>query len=148
MLESAPAKAARLALDVKFARRRTAGAAYPEASFDVASSRSASGTWTTRCAAARDGPGGEARRERDRAGIRPAAAARSARCSAPIAGSDAGGGRPARRATARVPVPAADGGCFPAGEKFLELMRESSAFAHIEAHPLTFGTAYVYRGVK
>jgi demethylmenaquinone methyltransferase/2-methoxy-6-polyprenyl-1,4-benzoquinol methylase len=37
---------------------------------------------------------------------------------------------------------------FPAGEKFLELMRESSAFAHAEAQPLTFGTAYVYRGVK
>jgi len=27
-------------------------------------------------------------------------------------------------------------------------MRESGAFSRVEAHPLTFGTAYVYRGVK
>jgi len=37
---------------------------------------------------------------------------------------------------------------FPAGERFLALMRESGAFSRTEAHPLTFGTAYVYRGVK
>ena len=37
---------------------------------------------------------------------------------------------------------------FPAGEKFLGVMRESDAFSATEAHPLTFGTAYVYRGVK
>jgi demethylmenaquinone methyltransferase/2-methoxy-6-polyprenyl-1,4-benzoquinol methylase len=37
---------------------------------------------------------------------------------------------------------------FPAGEKFLGLMREAGVFSATEAHPLTFGTAYVYRGVK
>jgi demethylmenaquinone methyltransferase/2-methoxy-6-polyprenyl-1,4-benzoquinol methylase len=37
---------------------------------------------------------------------------------------------------------------FPAGERFLGLMREAGAFSRVEAHPLTFGTAYVYRGVK
>jgi len=37
---------------------------------------------------------------------------------------------------------------FPAGEKFLTLMRDAGTFSHAEAHPLTFGTAYVYRGLK
>ncbi len=37
---------------------------------------------------------------------------------------------------------------FPAGLKFLELMRRAAVFREIEAHPLTFGTAFVYRGVK
>ena len=37
---------------------------------------------------------------------------------------------------------------FPSGEEFLALMRESGAFSRSEAHPLLFGTAYVYRGVK
>ena len=37
---------------------------------------------------------------------------------------------------------------FPAGAKFLDLMRQSRAFSAVEAHPLTFGTAFVYRGVK
>jgi demethylmenaquinone methyltransferase/2-methoxy-6-polyprenyl-1,4-benzoquinol methylase len=35
---------------------------------------------------------------------------------------------------------------FPAGEKFLELMDRSGAFASRAAHALTFGTAYVYVG--
>jgi demethylmenaquinone methyltransferase/2-methoxy-6-polyprenyl-1,4-benzoquinol methylase len=35
---------------------------------------------------------------------------------------------------------------FPAGEKFLQLMKETAAFASVEAHALTFGTAYVYIG--
>jgi demethylmenaquinone methyltransferase/2-methoxy-6-polyprenyl-1,4-benzoquinol methylase len=36
---------------------------------------------------------------------------------------------------------------FPAGERFLELMREAGCFSRVEAHPLTFGTAFVYLGV-
>lgn len=36
---------------------------------------------------------------------------------------------------------------FPAGAKFLDLMKQADAFASFEAHPLTFGTAFVYRGV-
>ena len=35
---------------------------------------------------------------------------------------------------------------FPAGEQFIELMSRSNAYARTEAHPLTFGTAYVYVG--
>ena len=37
---------------------------------------------------------------------------------------------------------------FPAGEKFLALMREAGGFTSVSAHPLTFGTAFVYLGVK
>lgn len=37
---------------------------------------------------------------------------------------------------------------FPAGERFLALMREAGCFSSTEAHPLTFGTAFVYVGVK
>jgi demethylmenaquinone methyltransferase/2-methoxy-6-polyprenyl-1,4-benzoquinol methylase len=36
---------------------------------------------------------------------------------------------------------------FPAGERFLELMREAGCFSRVEAHPLTFGTAFVYLGI-
>ncbi|AKQ66474.1 2-heptaprenyl-1,4-naphthoquinone methyltransferase MenG [Myxococcus hansupus] len=35
---------------------------------------------------------------------------------------------------------------FPAGDKFLELMDQSGAYAERAAHPLTFGTAYIYVG--
>jgi demethylmenaquinone methyltransferase/2-methoxy-6-polyprenyl-1,4-benzoquinol methylase len=37
---------------------------------------------------------------------------------------------------------------FPAGARFLDLMRQAGVFVAFEAHPLTFGTAFVYRGVK
>lgn len=37
---------------------------------------------------------------------------------------------------------------FPAGDRFVALMRESGAFRDSEAHPLWSGTAYVYRGLK
>lgn len=35
---------------------------------------------------------------------------------------------------------------FPAGHRFLALMREAGTFSAQLAHPLTFGTAYVYVG--
>jgi demethylmenaquinone methyltransferase / 2-methoxy-6-polyprenyl-1,4-benzoquinol methylase len=35
---------------------------------------------------------------------------------------------------------------FPAGERFLALMREADTFASQTSHPLTFGTAFVYLG--
>lgn len=37
---------------------------------------------------------------------------------------------------------------FPSGEDFVQLMRESADFASIESIPLTFGIAYLYKGVK
>ena len=38
-------------------------------------------------------------------------------------------------------------GRFPCGEEFAQLMRESAAFSRVEWQPLTFGIAYLYRGV-
>ena len=37
---------------------------------------------------------------------------------------------------------------FPCGDEFVSLMRESSDFESIDYEPLTFGVAYLYRGVK
>jgi demethylmenaquinone methyltransferase/2-methoxy-6-polyprenyl-1,4-benzoquinol methylase len=37
---------------------------------------------------------------------------------------------------------------FPCGEEFARLMRESGPFASVEWKPLTFGIAYLYKGVK
>lgn len=39
-------------------------------------------------------------------------------------------------------------GRFPCGEEFVQLMHESAAFTSIDYVPLTFGIAYLYKGVK
>ncbi len=39
-------------------------------------------------------------------------------------------------------------GRFPCGDDFVRLMHESADFASIEYEPLTFGIAYLYKGVK
>ncbi|HYI13710.1 MAG TPA: bifunctional demethylmenaquinone methyltransferase/2-methoxy-6-polyprenyl-1,4-benzoquinol methylase UbiE [Thermoanaerobaculia bacterium] len=39
-------------------------------------------------------------------------------------------------------------GRFPCGDDFVALMREAVRFTSIEVKPLTFGIAYLYRGVK
>jgi demethylmenaquinone methyltransferase/2-methoxy-6-polyprenyl-1,4-benzoquinol methylase len=39
-------------------------------------------------------------------------------------------------------------GRFPAGEEFASVMRESAAFRTVDFVSLTFGIAYLYRGVK
>ncbi|HEX8619186.1 MAG TPA: bifunctional demethylmenaquinone methyltransferase/2-methoxy-6-polyprenyl-1,4-benzoquinol methylase UbiE [Thermoanaerobaculia bacterium] len=39
-------------------------------------------------------------------------------------------------------------GRFPSGEEFVQLMRESAQFSSIDCTPLTFGIAWLYRGVK
>jgi demethylmenaquinone methyltransferase/2-methoxy-6-polyprenyl-1,4-benzoquinol methylase len=39
-------------------------------------------------------------------------------------------------------------GRFPCAEDFVALMREAGEFSSIELTPLTFGIAYLYRGVK
>jgi demethylmenaquinone methyltransferase/2-methoxy-6-polyprenyl-1,4-benzoquinol methylase len=36
---------------------------------------------------------------------------------------------------------------FPCGEAFVRLMRSSGRFANVELRALTFGIAYLYRGV-
>ena len=42
----------------------------------------------------------------------------------------------------------ATAGVFPCGEDFVRLMRDTGSFASIDATPLTFGIAWLYRGVK
>jgi demethylmenaquinone methyltransferase / 2-methoxy-6-polyprenyl-1,4-benzoquinol methylase len=37
---------------------------------------------------------------------------------------------------------------FPSGEAFVDLMRRSGQFASVDYRPLTFGVAWLYRGVK
>ena len=37
---------------------------------------------------------------------------------------------------------------FPCGAEFAQLMRDSAPFVRVDWKPLTFGIAYVYRGVK
>lgn len=37
---------------------------------------------------------------------------------------------------------------FPCGDAFVELMRSSGQFASVDYEPLSFGIAYLYRGVK
>jgi demethylmenaquinone methyltransferase/2-methoxy-6-polyprenyl-1,4-benzoquinol methylase len=37
---------------------------------------------------------------------------------------------------------------FPCGEDFADLMRTAAPFARVEWKPLTFGVAYLYRGIK
>ncbi len=39
-------------------------------------------------------------------------------------------------------------GRFPCGDEFVAMMRESANFASVDFTPLTFGIAYLYRGVK
>lgn len=39
-------------------------------------------------------------------------------------------------------------GRFPCGEDFAQLMRDSGDFASVTYKPLTFGIAYLYRGIK
>lgn len=39
-------------------------------------------------------------------------------------------------------------GRFPSGDDFVQLMRESGRFRSIEFVPLTFGIAYLYKGVR
>jgi len=39
-------------------------------------------------------------------------------------------------------------GRFPSGDEFVALMREAADFTSIDVIPLTFGIAYLYRGVK
>jgi demethylmenaquinone methyltransferase / 2-methoxy-6-polyprenyl-1,4-benzoquinol methylase len=39
-------------------------------------------------------------------------------------------------------------GRFPCGDEFLALMRDAASFRSLEAVPLTFGIAYLYKGIR
>jgi len=149
MLRPAPAKAARAGLDVKFAVADALALPYPDGRFDIASIafgiRNVDDPLRCLCEMARVvKPGGsvivlEFGQPRGAFGALFRAYSRGVM---PLVGGLLTGNRAAYEYLPRTAA------AFPAGERFLALMRESGAFSRVEAHPLTFGTAYVYRGVK
>lgn len=149
MLRPAPAKAARAGLDVKFAVADALALPYPDGRFDIASIafgiRNVDDPLRCLCEMARVvKPGGsvivlEFGQPRGAFGALFRAYSRGVM---PLVGGLLTGNRAAYEYLPRTAA------AFPAGERFLAVMRESGAFSRVEAHPLTFGTAYVYRGVK
>ena len=149
MLESAPAKAAKAGLQVKFAVADVLALPYPDGQFDVASIAFGIRNVDDPLLCLREmarvvKPGGcvivlEFGQPRGPFGALFRAYSRGVM---PVVGGLLTGNRAAYEYLPRTAA------AFPAGEKFLDVMRESDAFSAMEAHPLTFGTAYVYRGVK
>jgi demethylmenaquinone methyltransferase/2-methoxy-6-polyprenyl-1,4-benzoquinol methylase len=149
MLESAPAKAAKAGLPVQFAVADVLALPYPDGQFDVASIGFGIRNVDDPLLCLREmarvvKPGGcvivlEFGHPRGPFGALFRAYSRSVM---PVVGGLLTGNRAAYEYLPRTVA------AFPAGDKFLALMRESDAFSSTEAHPLTFGTAYVYRGVK
>jgi demethylmenaquinone methyltransferase / 2-methoxy-6-polyprenyl-1,4-benzoquinol methylase len=149
MLQSAPAKAAKAGLEVKFAVADVLALPYPDRQFDVASIAFGIRNVDDPLLCLREmarvvKPGGcvivlEFGQPRGPFGALFRAYSRGVM---PVVGGLLTGNRAAYEYLPRTAA------AFPAGEKFLGLMRESNAFSATEAHPLTFGTAYVYRGVK
>ena len=149
MLESAPAKAAKAGLQVKFAVADVLALPYPDGQFDVASIAFGIRNVDDPLLCLREmarvvKPGGcvivlEFGQPRGPFGALFRAYSRGVM---PVVGGLLTGNRAAYEYLPRTAA------AFPAGEKFLGVMRESDAFSAREAHPLTFGTAYVYRGVK
>jgi demethylmenaquinone methyltransferase / 2-methoxy-6-polyprenyl-1,4-benzoquinol methylase len=149
MLEGAPGKARRAGLDVKFAVADALALPYPDGGFDVVSIAFGIRNVDDPVRCLREmarvlKPGGSAivlefGQPRGAFGALFRAYSRGVM---PVVGGLLTGNRAAYEYLPRTAA------SFPAGEKFLGLMREAGAFTATEAHPLTFGTAYVYRGVK
>jgi demethylmenaquinone methyltransferase/2-methoxy-6-polyprenyl-1,4-benzoquinol methylase len=149
MLERAPAKAAKAGLQVKFAVADVLALPSPDGQFDVASIAFGIRNVDDPLLCLREmarvvKPGGcvivlEFGQPHGPFGALFRAYSRGVM---PVVGGLLTGNRAAYEYLPRTAA------AFPAGEKFLGLLRESDAFSATEAHPLTFGTAYVYRGVK
>ena len=149
MLEGAPGKARRAGLDVKFAVADALALPYPDGEFDVVSIAFGIRNVDDPVRCLREmarvlKPGGSAivlefGQPRGAFGALFRAYSRGVM---PVIGGLLTGNRAAYEYLPRTAA------SFPAGERFLGLMREAGAFTATEAHPLTFGTAYVYRGVK
>jgi len=149
MLENAPSKAAKAGLEVKFAVADVLALPYPEGRFDVASIAFGIRNVDDPLLCLREmarvvKPGGcvivlEFGQPRGPFGALFRAYSRGIM---PVVGGLLTGNRAAYEYLPRTAA------AFPAGETFLRLMREANAFSATEAHPLTFGTAYLYRGVK
>ena len=149
MLQSAPAKAARAGLEVTFAVADALALPYPDDRFDIASIAFGIRNVDDPMRCLREmarvvKPGGcvivlEFGQPRGAFGAVFRAYSRGVM---PLVGGLLTGNRAAYEYLPRTAA------SFPAGERFLALMREAGAFRRTEAHPLPFGTAYVYRGVK
>ena len=149
MLASAPAKARRAGLEVTFAVADVLALPYADASFDVASIAFGIRNVDDALRCLREmarvvKPGGsvvvlEFGQPRGAFGALFRAYSRGLM---PIVGGLLTGNRAAYEYLPRTAA------AFPAGNRFLDLMRESGAFERSSAHPLTFGTAFVYRGIK
>jgi demethylmenaquinone methyltransferase/2-methoxy-6-polyprenyl-1,4-benzoquinol methylase len=148
MLERAPAKAARAGLDVRFEVADAMALPYTAASFDLATI--AFGIRNVddpvRCLAELGRvvkPGGrvvvlEFGQPRGPFGALFRAYSRHVM---PAVGGLLTGNRAAYEYLPRTAA------AFPAGEQFLALMDQAGCFRERAAHPLTFGTAFVYVGV-
>jgi len=149
MLEAAPAKAERAGLKVTFAVADALALPYPGGEFDVASIAFGIRNVDDPVRCLREmarvlKPGGsvvvlEFGQPRGAFGALFRAYSRGVM---PVVGGLLTGNRAAYEYLPRTAA------SFPAGERFVALMREVGVFRATEAHPLTFGTAYVYRGVK
>jgi len=149
MLAAAPAKAAREGLEVRFAVADALALPYAEAEFDVASIAFGIRNVDDPLRCLRElgrvvKPGGrvvvlEFGQPRGAFGALFRAYSSTVM---PVIGGLVTGNRPAYEYLPRTAAR------FPAGEKFLELMREAGCFSRCEAHPLFLGTAFVYLGVK
>ena len=148
MLESAPAKAKRLGLDVKFEVADVLALPYPDASFDVATIAFGIRNVDDPLRCLRElarvvKPGGrvvvlEFGQPKGAFGALYRVYSRGVM---PLVGGLVTGNRAAYEYLPRTAA------AFPAGERFLDLMRSAGSFSHVEARPLLFGTAFVYRGV-
>jgi demethylmenaquinone methyltransferase/2-methoxy-6-polyprenyl-1,4-benzoquinol methylase len=149
MLEAAPAKAGRAGLDVKFAVADALALPYADGEFDVASIAFGIRNVDDPVRCLREmarvlKPGGsvvvlEFGQPRGAFGALFRAYSRGVM---PVVGGLLTGNRAAYEYLPRTAA------SFPAGERFVAQMRDAGVFRATEAHPLTFGTAYVYRGVK
>jgi demethylmenaquinone methyltransferase/2-methoxy-6-polyprenyl-1,4-benzoquinol methylase len=149
MLESAPGKARRAGLEVQFAVADVLALPYPDASFDVASIAFGIRNVDDPLRCLREmarvvKPGGRVVvLEFGQPGGAFGALFRTySKRVMPLVGGAMTGNRAAYEYLPRT------ASAFPSGERFLALMEESQAFSRREAQALTFGTAYVYRGVK
>jgi demethylmenaquinone methyltransferase/2-methoxy-6-polyprenyl-1,4-benzoquinol methylase len=148
MLEPAPGKAQRLGLQVRFEVADVLALPYPDRSFDVASIAFGIRNVDDPLRCLRElarvvKPGGrvvvlEFGQPRGAFGALYRIYSRGVM---PMVGGLLTGNRAAYEYLPRTAA------AFPAGDKFLELMREAACFASVEAEPLTAGTAFVYVGV-
>jgi demethylmenaquinone methyltransferase/2-methoxy-6-polyprenyl-1,4-benzoquinol methylase len=149
MLQAAPGKARRAELDVQFAVADAQALPYPEGCFDIASMAFGIRNVDDPLRCLREmarvvKPGGrvvvlEFGQPRGAFGALFRAYSRGV---LPLVGGLLTGNRAAYEYLPRTAAR------FPAGEKFLELMREAGCFRSCAAHPLMLETAFVYLGVK